>query len=84
MEPLVNPLEQAKKMPTFEERYEESLRRQLLEGLIKETDDDEDSEYYEEAIRILKFLKGFINIPSEHVPNLSVLREFIGGGYYGH
>lgn len=42
-----------------------------------------DSEYYEEAIRILKFLKGFINIPSEHVPHLSVLREFIGGGYYG-
>lgn len=41
-----------------------------------------DSEYYEEAIRILKFLKGFINIPSEFVPKVSVLREFIGGGYY--
>ena len=41
-----------------------------------------DSEYYEEAIRILKFLKGFINIPSEHVPQVSVLREFIGGSYF--
>lgn len=41
-----------------------------------------DSEYYEEAIRILKFLKGFINIPSEHVPKVSVLREFIGGSYF--
>ena len=41
-----------------------------------------DSEYYEEAIRILKFLKGFINIPSEYVPKVSVLREFIGGIYF--
>ena len=41
-----------------------------------------ESEYYEEAIRILKFLKGFINIPSEFVPSTSVLREFIGGSYF--
>ena len=57
LEPLVNPLEQSKKMPTFEERYEESLRKQLLEGMMKETDDDdEDSEYYEET-RTLKHQK---------------------------
>ena len=56
LEPLVNPLEQSKKMPTFEERYEESLRKQLLEGMVKETDDDEDSEYYEET-RTLKHQK---------------------------
>ena len=42
-------------MPTFEERYEESLRKQLLEGM-RETDDDEDSEYYEET-RTLKHQK---------------------------
>jgi hypothetical protein len=41
LEPLVNPLEQSKKMPTFEERYEESLRKQLLEGMVKEIDDDD-------------------------------------------
>lgn len=41
-----------------------------------------ESEYYEEAIRILKFLKGFINIPSEFVPSTSVLREFIGDSYF--
>ena len=35
-----------------------------------------------EAIRILNFLKGFLNIPSEYVPNVSVLREFIGNSYY--
>lgn len=48
----------------------------LLYSISKE------SEYYEEAMRILKFLKGFINIPSEHVPQVSVLREFIGGSYF--
>ena len=41
-----------------------------------------DSEYYEEAIRILNFLKCFINIPSESVPDKSVLREFIGDSYF--
>ena len=41
-----------------------------------------ESEYYEEAIRILKFLKGFLNIPSEFVPSTSVLREFIGNSYF--
>jgi len=43
---------------------------------------DKSSTNYEEAIRILKFLKGFINIPSEYVPNVSVLREFVGNSYY--
>ncbi len=41
-----------------------------------------DSEFYEEAIRILKFMKCFINIPSELVPQNSVLREFIGNSYF--
>lgn len=37
---------------------------------------------YEEAIRILNFLKCFVSIPSEYVPNTSVLREFIGNSYF--
>ena len=41
-----------------------------------------DSEYYEEAIRILNFLKCFLSIPSEYVPDVSVLREFIGKSYF--
>jgi len=57
LEPLVNPLEQSKKMPTFEERYEESLKRKLFEEeLKKQADEDEDSEYYEET-RTLKHQK---------------------------
>lgn len=57
LEPLVNPLEQSKKMPTFEERYEESLKKKLFEEeLKKQADEDEDSEYYEET-RTLKHQK---------------------------
>ena len=43
---------------------------------------EKNSPYYEEAIRILNFLKGFLSIPSEAIPNVSVLREFIGGSYF--
>lgn len=58
LEPLVNPLEQSKKMPTFEERYEESLKKKLFEEELKNqaVDENEDSEYYEET-RSLKHQK---------------------------
>lgn len=57
LEPLVNPLEQSRKMPTFEERYEESLKKKLFEEeLSKQVDDDEEAEYYEET-RNLKHQK---------------------------
>ena len=38
-----------------------------------------DSEYYEEARRLINFLKEFCAIPSEYVSKDSILREFIGG-----
>ena len=38
-----------------------------------------DSPYYEEARRLLHFLKEFSPIPSEYVSKDSILREFIGG-----
>lgn len=38
-----------------------------------------DSPYYEEARRIIKFLRGFYSISSELVGKNSILREFIGG-----
>ena len=37
------------------------------------------SPYYEEARRLIDFLKVFYPIPSECVNNDSILREFIGG-----
>lgn len=38
----------------------------------------EDDPMYHEAIRLIDFLRNFLPIPSEVVPNDSVLREFIG------
>ena len=38
-----------------------------------------DSPYYEEARRLIKFLREFCPIPSEYVSKDSILREFIGG-----
>ena len=60
--------------------YEIGVLRTYAEPLLYSI--DKSSSNYEEAIRILKFLKGFLNIPSDYVPNVSVLREFIGNSYY--
>lgn len=60
--------------------YEIGVLRTYVEPLLYSISPD--SVYYEEAIRILNFLKCFLNIPSEYVPQTSVLREFIGNGYF--
>ena len=41
-----------------------------------------DSPYYEDAKRLIRLLEIFLPVPSEHVPNDSILREFIGGSYF--
>ena len=41
-----------------------------------------DSPYYEEARRLLKFLRGFFPISSDYVSKDSILREFIGGSSF--
>ncbi len=43
---------------------------------------DENSSYYSEATRIIKFLNNFLNIPPDYVPDTSVLKEFGGNGYF--
>lgn len=60
--------------------YEIGVLRTYAEPLLYSISID--SLYYEEAIRILNFLKCFLCIPSEYVPQTSVLREFIGNGYF--
>ena len=45
----------------------------LLFGIAK------DEPEYTEAKRLLKFFEYFVPVPSEAVPNNSILREFIGG-----
>ena len=60
--------------------YEIGVLRTYAEPLLYSVDKNNDC--YEEAIRILKFLDGFLAIPSEYVPYTSVLREFIGNSYF--
>ena len=40
------------------------------------------SPYYEEAKRLINFLKLFLPIPSDAIPEDAVIREFIGGSYF--
>lgn len=60
--------------------YEIGVIRTYVEPLLYSI--ERDSAVYEEAGRILDFLKGFINIPSDRIPQTSVLREFIGNSYF--
>lgn len=57
--------------------YELGVLKVYAEPLLLSIDTD--SEYYEEARRLLKFLRGFYSISSEYVSKNSILREFIGG-----
>ncbi len=41
-----------------------------------------DSEYYEDAKRLIRLLDIFLPIPNDEVPNDSILREFIGHSYF--
>lgn len=42
----------------------------------------EDAPEFEEAKRLLKFLDYFVAVPSEMIPNNSIVREFVGGGCF--
>ncbi|MDE5539268.1 MAG: hypothetical protein K2J20_02135, partial [Bacilli bacterium] len=57
--------------------YELGVLKVFIEPLLMSISND--SPYYEEARRLVKFLKGFYPISSEYVSKDSILREFIGG-----
>lgn len=57
--------------------YEIGVLKVYAEPLLQSIDTD--SKYYEEAKRLLKFLRSFYSITSEYVGKNSILREFIGG-----
>lgn len=57
--------------------YELGVLKVYAEPLLLSIDTD--SKYYEEARRLLKFLRSFYAITSEYVSKSSILREFIGG-----
>ena len=41
-----------------------------------------ESPYYEEAKRLINFLRLFLPIPADAIPEDAVVREFIGGSYF--
>jgi uridine kinase len=60
--------------------YEIGVLKTYAEPLlfnVKETDP-----VYPEALRLINFLRNFLPIPSEEVPNDSVIREFIGNSCF--
>jgi len=59
--------------------YEIGVLKVYVEPLLRSINIE--SEYYEEAKRLLNFLKIFYPISSEYVEGDSILREFIGGSY---
>ncbi len=40
------------------------------------------SPFYEEAMRLLRFLRLFLPIPSDSIPQDAIIREFIGNSYF--
>ena len=57
--------------------YEVGVLKVYVEPLLRSI--NVESNYYEEARRLLNFLKMFYSIPGEYVSDDSILREFIGG-----
>lgn len=60
--------------------YELAVLKLYAEPLLFSINQEEPE--YEEAKRLLKFLDYFLPIPSDDIPNNSLIREFIGGGCF--
>ena len=74
----INPyIHQANKIINTSLPYEIGILKVFVEPLLFNV--TRESNYYNEARRLLSFLKQFFTISSEFVPKDSILREFIGG-----
>ena len=60
--------------------YELGILKTYVEPLLFSV--SEDDPMYSEAIRLINFLRNFLPIPSDYIPQDSVLREFIGGSCF--
>lgn len=60
--------------------YEISVLRPYAEKILREVPDTVPQ--YDEARRMLKFLKNFTPIPPDEIPPTSIIREFIGGSSF--
>ena len=60
--------------------YEIGVLKTYVEPLLYSISTD--SKYYEEAKRLINFLRLFLPIPADAIPQDSILREFIGGSCF--
>lgn len=60
--------------------YEIGVLKTYVEPLLYSVETD--SPCYEEAKRLINFLRLFLPIPSDCIPQDAVIREFIGGSYF--
>lgn len=60
--------------------YEIGVLKTYVEPLLYSV--PQDSPYYEEAKRLIEFLRLFLPIPADVIPQDSILREFIGGSCF--
>ena len=60
--------------------YEIGILKTYVEPLLFSVSSDDSS--YPEALRLINFLRNFLPLPSDMVPKDSILREFIGDGYF--
>lgn len=60
--------------------YELGVLKTFVEPLLYSVCPE--SPYYNEALRLINFLRLFLPISSESIPEDSILREFIGGGCF--
>ena len=60
--------------------YELNILKVYVEPLLYVV--EEKDECYKDALRLLNLLKNILPIPSDCIPKDSILREFIGNGYF--
>ncbi|MBR2712413.1 MAG: nucleoside kinase [Bacilli bacterium] len=60
--------------------YEVGVLKVYVEPLLYIIEENE--ECYKFAIRLLNLLKNILPIPSDYIPKDSILREFVGNGYF--
>lgn len=60
--------------------YELGILKTYAEPLLFSV--EEKDPMYSEAIRLINFLRNFLPIPSDYIPQDSILREFIGGSCF--
>lgn len=60
--------------------YEIGVLKTYAEPLLYSVENT--SPYYEDAKRLINFLRLFLPIPADSIPDDAIIREFIGGGYF--